>query len=64
MGSTFLGLGLFHCHNCLCYVKNSGNFPDAQNQLVHSPEHLVTYLQLAYDPLPAGQSQLNFAAVM
>ena len=31
MGSTFLGLGLFHCCNLSAHVRNSGSFPDAQN---------------------------------
>jgi len=31
MGSTFLGLGLFHCCSLSVHVKNSDNFPDAQN---------------------------------
>ena len=39
--------------------RNSGNFPDAQNSTsACSPEHLVTCLHLADDPLPTGQSQL------
>ena len=31
MGSTFLGLGLFHCCSLSVHVRNSGIFPDAQN---------------------------------
>jgi len=31
MGSTFLGLDLFHCCSLSVYVRNSGNFTDAQN---------------------------------
>ena len=31
IGSTFLGLGLFHCCSLSVHIRNSGIFPDAQN---------------------------------